>query len=168
MLLFFGIILLREMVIYMLSVKSIKDNKECLEKYFYLCSVEWGDSYKKDNFKEILNKRVSDVLNGINDNIILVLGLFDDDKLIGFISLFKYDDNYDYTPWYATMYVKSIYRGKHYSKILNDALINECKHLGYNKIYLKSELVNYYEKFGAKYIKNLSEKEKLYYMDLKR
>ena len=73
---------------FMLSVKSIKDNKEFLEKYFYLSSLEWGDSYKKDNFKSILNKRVSDVLNGINDNIILVLGLFDDDKLMG--SLYKH------------------------------------------------------------------------------
>ena len=152
----------------MLNVKSIKDNKEYLEEYFYLSSLEWGDSYKKDNFKSILNKRVSDVLNGINDNIILVLGLIDDDKLIGFISLFKYDDNYDHTPWYATMYVKEEYRGNHYSKILNDALIEEARKLGYEKIYLKSELINYYEKFGAKYIKNLSDKEKLYYMDLKR
>lgn len=152
----------------MLSVKSIKDNKEFLEEYFYLSSLEWGNSYKKDNFKSILNKRVSDVLNGINDNIILVLGLIDDDKLIGFISLFKYDDNYDYTPWYATMYVKEEYRAKHYSKILNDALIEEARKLGYEKIYLKSELINYYEKFGAKYIKNLSDKEKLFYIDLKR
>ena len=71
----------------MLSVKSIKDNKGFLEEYFYLSSLEWGDSYKNDNFKSILNKRVSDVLNGINDNIILVLGLFDDDKLMG--SLYK-------------------------------------------------------------------------------
>ncbi len=152
----------------MLSVKSIKDNKEYLEEYFYLSSLEWEDSYKKDNFKSILNKRVSDVLNGINDNIILVLGLIDDDKLIGFISLFKYDDNYDHTPWYATMYVKEEYRGNHYSKILNDALIEEARKLGYEKIYLKSELINYYEKFNAKYIKNLSDKEKLFYIDLKR
>ena len=152
----------------MLNVKSIKDNKEYLEEYFYLSSLEWGDSYKKDNFKSILNKRVSDVLNGINDNIILVLGLIDDDKLIGFISLFKDDDNYDYTPWYATMYVKEEYRGNHYSKILNDALIEEARKLGYEKIYLKSELINYYEKFNAKYIKNLSDKEKLFYIDLKR
>ena len=152
----------------MLKVESIKDNKECLEEYFYLSSVEWGSSYKKDNFKEILNKRVSDVLNGIDDNIILVLGLFDDDKLIGFISLFKYDDNYDYTPWYATMYVKKEYRGNNYSKILNDALIIACRKIGYDKIYLKSELVNYYEKFGAQYIKNLNDKEKLFYMDLKK
>ena len=150
----------------MLSVKSIKDNKECLEEYFYLSSLEWGSSYKKDNFKEILNKRVSDVLNGINDNIILVLGLIDDDKLIGFISLFKYDDNYDHTPWYATMYVKEEYRGKGYSKLLNEALLNEAKKLGYTKVYLKTELENYYEKFGAIFQENLNDKEKLYYFQL--
>ena len=152
----------------MLSIRNIKDNKEYLKEYFKLCSIEWGESYKKDNFEDIVDKKVECVLDGSNDNIILVLGLFDDDNFIGFISLFKYDGNYDYTPWYATMYVKSIYRGMHYSKALNDALIEKCKNLGYDKIYLKSELVNYYEKFGAVYIKNLSDKEKLYYMDLKR
>lgn len=152
----------------MLSVRSIKDNKGYLKEYFKLSSQEWGEAYKRDDFEDIIDKRASDVLNGTNDNIILVLGLFDNDNFIGFISLFKYDDNYDYTPWYATMYVKSEYRGKHYSKILNDALLDECKKLGYDRIYLKSELVNYYEKFGAKYIKNLSDKEKLFFMDLKR
>ena len=29
-----------------------------------------------------------------------------------------------------------------------------------------SDLKNYYEKFGAKYIKNLTDDEKLYYIDL--
>ena len=48
--------------------------------------------------------------------------------MIGFISLFKYDgdERRDLTPWYATMYVKKEYRGKGYSKLLNDALIEEC------------------------------------------
>lgn len=152
----------------MLKVISIKDNKDALTEYFILCSKQWGTSYLKDNFIDIVNKRVEDVINNKNDNIILVLGLYDDDKFIGFISLFKYDNNYTYTPWYATMYVKEEYRGKHYSKILNDALLEESRKLGYDKIYLRSELINYYEKFGAKYIKNLSDKEKLFYMDLKR
>ena len=152
----------------MLGIRSIKENKKYLKEYFKLCSLEWGEAHKKDNFEDIINKKAENVLNGSDNNIILILGLFDNDSFIGFISLFKYDDNYEYTPWYATMYVKSEYRGKHYSKLLNDALINECKKLGYDKIYLKSELINYYEKFGAKYIKNLSDKEKLFYMDLKR
>ena len=34
------------------------------------------------------------------------------------------------------------------------------------EIYLKSELKNYYEKFGAIYIKNINDKEKLYKFNL--
>ena len=70
------------------------------------------------------------------------------------------------SPWYATMYVLKEYRSKGYSKILNNAILNEAKLLGYKKIYLKTELVNYYEKFGAIYIENLNDKEKLYYIEL--
>ena len=94
--------------------------------------------------------------------------LVDNDKLIGFISLFKYDGDEmkNLTPWYATIYVKEEYRNKGYSKILNNAILNENKKKGYDRIYLKSNLVNYYEKFGAKYIKTLNNKEKLYYIDL--
>ena len=82
--------------------------------------------------------------------------------------LFK-NDGLEYcnlTPWYATMYVKSIYRGKFYSKILNDAMLNKAKQLGYNKVYLKSNLVNYYERFGAKKISKLKNGENLYYINL--
>lgn len=47
---------------------------------------------------------------------------------------------------------KKEFRGKGYSEILNDAILKEAKELGYNKVYLKSDLINYYEKFGAKYL----------------
>ena|SRR5574344_1873041 len=104
------------------------------------------------------------------DRVILILGLIDNDKLLGFISLFKYDgdERMDLSPWYATMYVKEKYRGLGYSKLLNDKLLEETKKLGFNKIYLKTNLVNYYEKFGAKYIETLNNKERLYYIDLNK
>lgn len=35
-----------------------------------------------------------------------------------------------------------------------------------SRLYLKSDLINYYEKFGAKYIEDLSNGEKLYYIEL--
>ena len=47
------------------------------------------------------------------------------------------EERKDLTPWYATMYVKKEYRGKGYSKLLNDAILKEANNLGYNKIYLK-------------------------------
>ena len=38
--------------------------------------------------------------------------------------------------------------------------------IGYKKVYLKSDLVNYYEKFGAIYIDKLKNGENLYYIEL--
>jgi len=102
------------------------------------------------------------------DKLITALGLVDNETLIGFISLFKKDgeERQDLTPWYATMYVKKEFRGKGYSKLLNDTLLKEAKKLGYNKVYLKSDLNNYYEKFGAEYLEDLKSGEKLYSIDL--
>lgn len=56
---------------------------------------------------EYVNKKVENVLSDNYDKLISVIGLIEGNKLIGFISLFKYDgeERCDLTPWYATMYV---------------------------------------------------------------
>ena len=64
------------------------------------------------------------------------------------------------------MYIKREYRGKGYSKILNDAILNVARKRRFKRIYLKTNLINYYEKFGAKYIQDLNNGEKLYYIDV--
>ena len=64
------------------------------------------------------------------------------------------------------MYVKDKYRGLGYSKILNNSILDEVKRLGYSKVYLKTDLVNYYEKFGFNYLEDLNNGEKLYYMEV--
>ena len=144
---------------------NLKENEKYLKEYIELCSKEWGTSKTKAQMEQYINKKRKDILT--IDKVISVIGLVDN-KLIGFISLFKTDgaERTDLTPWYATMYVKKEYRNKGYSKILNNAIIEEAKRLGYKKLYLKTNLINYYEKFGAKFIENLT-KEKLYYIDLK-
>ena len=150
-----------------MEIKSIKDNLNYLKEYALLCSLEWGTPKTDEEMNDYIDAKANKILTG--DKVMNIFGLIDNDKLIGFISLVKYDgeERQDLTPWYATMYVKKEYRGLGYSKILNDALLEETKKLGFDKIYLKSELVNYYEKFGAQYIENLNNGEKLYYISLK-
>ena len=144
---------------------NLKDNENYLKEYIELCSKEWGVPKTKEQIEQYINKKIKNILSG--EKVISPLGLVEN-ELIGFISLFKTDGNErtDLTPWYATMYVKKEYRNKGYSKILNNAIINEAKKLGYKKIYLKTDLINYYEKFGAKFMEKLT-KENLYYIDLK-
>ena len=151
-----------------MEIINIKSNEKYLTEYIRLCSLEWGSkktSQELDDYVSDKKKRIT-----TEDKVISVLGLIDGQTMIGFISLFKYDGEYrkDLTPWYATMYVKKEYRKNGYSKILNDAILNEARNLGYDKVYLKSELKNYYEKFGAIFVENINEYEKLYYVPLRR
>ena len=151
-----------------MKIYNLFERKEYIRNYVECCVSEWGNT--KDNFEyeEKVNRKINKILDGDN-NLISCLILLDNDSLVGFISLFKTDgiNREDLTPWYATMYISKNYRRKGYSSILNDAILKEAKMLGYDKVYLKSNLVNYYEKFGAKYMEDLSNGEKLYYIELK-
>ena len=115
-----------------------------------------------------MNLKIEKIKSRLNDDNYCFLVLLKDEKLIGFISMFPHDgdERKDLSPWYATMYVKEEHRGKGYSKILNDAILEEARKRGHKKIYLKTKLENYYEKFGAKYIEDLKCGEKLYCIDL--
>lgn len=149
-----------------MEVINLKNDSNYLKEHIKLCSLEWGEPKNENEMIKYINDKAERILNG--DKVISCLGLIKDNVLVGFISLFKYEDeeNKKLTPWYATMYVKKEYRGNGYSKILNREILKEAKSLGYSKVFLKTNLVNYYEKFGAKYIRNLDNGEKLYYIDL--
>ena len=151
-----------------MEIVDIKNNSNYLKEYIKLCSLEWGSPKNEEEMQKYIEDKKKRILT--ENKVLSVLGLIDDNEMIGFISLFQKEDDIseDVTPWYATIYVKEEYRGKGYSKILNDAILEEAKRLGYDKVYLKSFLKNYYEKFGARYIKDLENKEKLYYIDLKK
>ena len=151
-----------------MKIVNIKEDSKFLSEYIELCSYEWGNKKSKLEMQKYVEKRKRSIFN--DDKVISILSLVDNNHLTGFISLFKYDgeDRKDLTPWYATMYVKKEYRNRGYSKLLNDAILEEAAKLGYEKVYLKTELDNYYEKFGAKYVGKLNEFEKLYYFELNK
>lgn len=154
----------------MLQIYDLKDKQEYLQEIAVLTEKEWGkNNLSKDEFENKINKKIQKIKNSFCDKYYCKLILVNDKELIGFISIFPTDGNErkDLSPWYATMYVKEQYRGHGYSKILNDAILSEAKKRKIKRLYLKTELKNYYEKFGAQYMENLNEKEKIYYFDLK-
>ena len=153
----------------MLKIYDIREKQEYLEEVVTLTRLEWGN---KNDSKEEFNNKVKDKIEIIKNNFdnpyFAKLILLDDDNLVGFISLFEKDgDRVDLKPWYATMYVKKEHRGKGYSKILNEAILKEAKKRGFERVYLKTDLINYYEKFDAIYMEDLGNGEKLYYIDIK-
>lgn len=154
----------------MLEIYNIKDKPEYIEEVAILTQNEWGSkTNNSEEYKAKINKKIDKILSLLDNTSYCKLILLEDTTLIGFISIFPEDgdDRRDLTPWYATMFVKKEFRGKGYSKLLNEAILQEAKDRGFEKIYLKTDLVNYYEKFGAKFLGKLNDSENLYYFDLK-
>lgn len=77
-----------------------------------------------------------------NDTIIGCAGLITND----FIS------RGDLYPWICAVFIDEKERGNNYSKILLDKAIKDAKRFGYDNVYLCTEHVGLYEKFGFKYI----------------
>ena len=154
----------------MLKIYNLKNKQEYIKEIAVLTQKQWGKSNLSENeFKNKILKKIEKIKVLFNNKYYCKLILLDDNELIGFISIFPSDgdERKDLSPWYATMYVKENYRGKGYSKILNNAILEEARNRNIKKLYLKTELENYYEKFGAKYLEKLNVKEKLYYFDLR-
>lgn len=151
-----------------MKIYNIKDKLHYLEEIAILTLKEWGKYSNEEEFNDKINKKIKKIKDNLDNPYYCKLILLDEDNLVGFISIFEVDgdERQDLKPWYATMYVKKEYRGRGLSKILNNAILEEARHRGFNKIYLKSDLVNYYEKFGAKYMEDLNNGEKLYYIKL--
>lgn len=153
----------------MLKIYDIKEKQQYLKEVAELIQKEWGKKHiSKIQFQEKVNKKISKIIENFDNPLYCKLILLDDDILIGFISIFPTDgeEKKDLSPWYATMFVKQEYRGKGYSKILNKAILEEAKKRGFKKLYLKTTLTDYYEKFGAKYLESLNSGEKLYYFSI--
>ncbi len=153
----------------MLKIYNIKDKQEYLKEVAILTQNEWGKSnLTKQEYEIKINKKIEKIKKFFDNKYYCKLILLKENELVGFISIFPTDgdERKDLTPWYATMYVKDKFRGKGYSKILNKAILEEAKKRKIKRLYLKTDLENYYEKFGAIYMEKLSNGEKLYYIDL--
>ena len=112
----------------MLKIYNIKEKQEFLREVAELTQKEWGSkTNSKKMFEEKINNKISKIINNFDNPLYCKLILLDNDILIGFISIFPTDgeERKDLSPWYSTMYVKREFRGKGYSKILNDAILEE-------------------------------------------
>ena len=128
-----------------MKIYNIKEKQNFIREVAELTQKEWGKYKDINEFNEKVIKKINKIKNNLNNNNYCKLILLDKNELIGFISIFETDgeERKDLSPWYATMYVKKEYRKKGYSKLLNNAILKEAKKLGYEKIYLKSELNGY-------------------------
>ena len=83
-----------------------------------------------------------------------VIAAVDNEKVCGYCTVSKTDciPDVDYTPYISFLFVGEEYRGNRLSQQLIEYAIDYMKNIGYSKVYIVSDHVNLYEKYGFRVI----------------
>ena len=123
--------------------------------------------HNNERFKNDIITYLNNWNNKTLDNEAVTVIALDNHELVGFYQIKAHDnDNTNLSQWLTNVYIVPEKRKNGYSRKLLETIPSVLKDLGYDIIFLHTKLINYYEKFDAKYIKTLSNKENLYYIDL--
>lgn len=146
-------------------MKVIEFEKEqYILEYFKNC--EWGAA--KFLYSLIIEDRLYNVLG--NDTKVIVL--VDDEKVVSFATYANQDcvDDKSLYPWIGFVYTDEAYRGKRYSQKVINYIIDLAKKDEHSNIYLATDHIGFYEKYGFKYMETridiYNEESRIYYYAL--
>ncbi len=80
--------------------------------------------------------------------------LMKEDEIIGCAGLITNDfiSRGDLYPWICAVFIEESHRGNAYARLLMEKAKSDTKRFGYQYLYLSTEHVGYYEKYGFTYI----------------
>ena len=87
-----------------------------------------------------------------------VFAALSDEKIVGMCSIMKTDyyPQPDIFPWISSVYVDDKYRGHRISGMLIDFANNYAVSQGFSKTYIPTEYVGLYEKYGYRYLTDIT------------
>ena len=132
-----------------ISIKNLADHR----RYIPLVSKWlWQQFHKRHgiSLKEIIYRTRHCLTKKCPQTLIA----FYNGQPAGTVSLWNADYRYrqDLTPWASVLFVLPKYRRRGIGQALQAAVLKTAKQAGYKKIYLMSELKNYYEKTGWRFM----------------
>ena len=129
-----------------LELKTANEQKEWSDK---IRNCDWGaakflaDLVEQEKFHELLG-----------DGSLYILA--DGEKIVSFCTLTQKDCIKDDTlfPWIGFVFTSQEYRGQRYSGVVIDYACNKAKEQGFDTVYLATDHIGLYEKYGFSYIES--------------
>lgn len=132
-----------------MHVLSVRDNPEIIESAINYIQSIWANPKSMRVYEDCISNCIESD-NGLPQWYLF----FDDEIIIGCVGLITNDfiSRMDLFPWLCALYIEPKYRGNNYSKLLIDRVIIDTKKAGFKKLFLCTDHVGYYEKFGFNYL----------------
>lgn len=132
-----------------MHVESVRENPRITQDAIKYIQSKWANP----NSLKVCEDCISNCINS-NNGLPQWYLLLDQDKIIGCAGLITNDfiSRMDLFPWLCALYIDNKYRGNNYAKLLIDKAIIDSKLAGYSNLYLCTDHIGYYEKFGFTYL----------------
>ena len=131
-----------------MNISRIEPNSEIWGKIInYSKSCSW-----------VAGKHLADMME--NDSLTeweSVFAAISENKIIGFCTFLKtdyYPEN-RYSPWISSIFVDEAYRGCRISGKMIETVIAYAKKQGFSKVFIPSDMIGFYEKYGFEKIDEL-------------
>lgn len=132
-----------------MNILSVKENPEYKEKAIQYFQNKWANKDSMMVYEDCINNCITTTkplpqwyLLEDKGNIIGCAGLVTND----FIS------RMDLYPWVCALYIEKDYRGNSYGNILLEKAKEDAKRGDFSSIYLCTDHIGYYEKYGFTFI----------------
>jgi len=133
-----------------MKIISIRENPEYLDKAIQYIYSKWGNVNNYLCYHDCVEHSV-DSESPLPRWYLL---LNDDDAIVGCAGLLinDYISRMDLSPWISSMYVEEEMRGNALGLKMLEHIKFDARNSGFKKVYLATEHIGYYEKYGFTYI----------------
>lgn len=130
-----------------MNIVSLRRNPDELERFLDFFSRHWG---MRELYRDCMTASLT--TKSPLPQWYLLLG--EEGKTVGGAGLISNDfiSRMDLWPWLCALFVEDEFRGHAYGALLIEYLKQECCRLGYLRLYLATDHVGYYEKYGFRYL----------------
>lgn len=132
---------------------EIADFERCKDKERVIAQIESCDW---DAAKFLAKLLKENALCGTLGGWAKLFALFDDCKLVSFVTLSRQDCVIDesLTPWLGFLFTREEYRCNGCAKRIVEHACSAARQMGYHKVYLATDHVGLYEKLGFTYLES--------------
>jgi GNAT superfamily N-acetyltransferase len=133
----------------MIQIFEITEKPELLKDAVDYFWNHWGSDSNRNFYRDCIEKSCD-----TESDIPRFYLAFEYNKIVGSYAILRSDLNsrQDLFPWFACLYVEAEYRGKNIGAQLQNHAINQSRFKGYEKLYLCTDLTDYYERNNWRFI----------------
>ncbi len=133
-----------------MNIYSVKNDSQLCEKVKLYCMKNWNKVY--ENFAKNADKSVeADIL----PQTWVIKGMDEEKEILGFYQLVSHESVTrfsDLSPFISAVYVDERLRGCGFGKLILDHAKYEAAGLGFGKVYIATDHIGFYEKYGFREI----------------